>query len=100
MPAPTPEDIDLARRGAQAALRRVAEHRFPDADIDGVSGCIAVVETLWWVCLLAEQLNYPYEAHQKLRGNSDSESEADLARRTSDCAQYGDAQGSGCVPPD
>lgn len=58
MPVPTPADIDLARNGARAALSRLAEHRFPNSDEDDGPGRIAVVETLWWVRLLAEQLEY------------------------------------------
>lgn len=74
MPTPTPEDIDLARRGAQAALERLRLTRRP-GDGGTSAGRLAAVETLWWVCLLAEQLADP---GARLTGDNAERDEADL----------------------
>lgn len=74
MPAPTPEDINLACRGARAALERLRLTRRP-GDGDTSAGRLAAVETLWWVRLLAEQLAYP---DNRLTGDGTEDDEADL----------------------
>ncbi|WP_010122590.1 hypothetical protein [Corynebacterium nuruki] len=74
MPAPTPEDINLACRGARAALERLRLARRP-GDGDSSEGRLAAVETLWWVRLLAEQLAYP---GNRLTGDGTESDEAEL----------------------
>lgn len=56
---PTAEDINLACRGAEAALERLFQARTPREDGDDAPVRTAAVEALWWVRLLAEQLAYP-----------------------------------------